>query len=295
MKVLIATLLCALISIEIQAQNNEIPANTEYTREDSTLVVNLLTRAKTEMGDTNPMLYFARQFDRKPYASHTLEGGTEEHLIVNLHSFDCTTFIESVAALALCHLNDRRTFSDYCQQLIQLRYRQGKMTDYTSRLHYFTWWTDDNIQKGLMSDVLATNEAIAPLTAIQTVNLNLMSTHPEQYKQLGNHPEFIPVIRKYEQETKGKQYRYLPKIQTNKRQNTPLGAIHDGDIVAFTTSKQGVDVTHTGLLYWQNGALHAIHCSSVYKRVTIDQRSLNAYQLQQTSQTGIRVFRIKGL
>ena len=71
----------------------------EYTQADSALVVKLLERAKTQRGNENRILYFGRQFLGVPYVAHTLELGDTEHLIVNLHELDCTTFVETVTAL----------------------------------------------------------------------------------------------------------------------------------------------------------------------------------------------------
>ena len=116
----------------------------EYTQSDSALVVKLLKEAKNQRGNENPIFYFGKKFLGIPYVAHTLELGDKEHLIVNLHGLDCTTFVETVVALSMCDQQNKRTFDDFCQNLTKIRFREGKMTDYTSRLHYFTWWAEDN-------------------------------------------------------------------------------------------------------------------------------------------------------
>ena len=104
-----------------------------------------------------------------------MEVGDEEHLVVNLRKLDCTTFIETVVALALCDKQNKRTFKDYCKNLTKVRYRNGKITDYTSRLHYFTWWAEDNEKLGIVEDIAPKKEPWGPFTAVQTVSMSAMS------------------------------------------------------------------------------------------------------------------------
>ncbi len=266
---------------------------TEYTKADSALVVKLLRDAKTKRGQENRMLYFGKKFLGLPYVGHTLELGNKEHLIVNLHELDCTTFVETVLALALCDKLDKRTFADYCRQLTKIRFRGGKMTDYTSRLHYFTWWGEDNERLGLVEDIAPKHAPWGPYTAVQTIHINFMSKNPTLYKQLKNHPEFVPVIKRLEDETNGQQFRYIPKKNLAWKQNTSLGMVHDGDIVAMLTDSDGLDTRHIGIAFWKNGNLHLLHASSLYKKVLMSEETFFEYEKKQKKQTGIRVWRMK--
>ena len=261
----------------------------EYTKEDSALVVKLLDEAKTKRGKENRMMYFGKKFLGLPYVGSTLENGDHEHLIVNLHGLDCTTFVETVLALALCDKDDTRTFDDYCNNLVKIRYRNGEMTDYTSRLHYFTWWGDDNVKLGLVKDIGLMD---APFMGIQKVHVNYMSTHPQLYKQLKNHPEFVPVIKKYEDETEGKEYPFILKQDLNWHPSTPLAMVRDGDIVAMLTDKDGLDTRHIGIVFWQQGKLHLLHASSLYKNVLMSKETFYEYEKKQPKHTGIRVWRM---
>lgn len=220
----------------------------EYSQGDSALVVKLLDMAKHQRGTESPIFYFGKKFLGLPYVGQTLELGDKEHLIVNLHGLDCTTFVETVVALAMCDQQDKRTFDDFCRNLSTIRFREGKMTDYTSRLHYFTWWAEDNERLGIVKDIAPSlpiagsmNEAsqkssdLGAFTAIQTISINYMSAHPTLYKQLKNHPQFVPIIKKYEQATNGRKFRYIPKKNMQWKQDSALGVIKDGDIVAMLT------------------------------------------------------------
>ena len=90
------TLLALVFALGMQAQN------IEYSKEDSALVVKLLKEAPTQRGNENRIFYFGKKFLGLPYVAHTLELGDTEHLIVNLHGLDCTTFVETVVALSMC-------------------------------------------------------------------------------------------------------------------------------------------------------------------------------------------------
>ena len=283
----IITLLAFVFALGVKAQG------VEYTKEDSALVVKLLKEAKTERGTQNRVLYFGKEFWGLPYVAHTLELGDTEHLIVNLHGLDCTTFVETVVALSMCDKQDKRSFDDYCKNLTKIRFREGKMTDYTSRLHYFTWCAEDNERLGIVEDIAPQAAPWGAFTAVQTININYMSTHPTLYKQLKNHPDFVAPIKKYEQATNGRKFRYIPKTNLQWSQSTDLGVIHDGDIVAMLTDSDGLDTRHIGIAFWKNGRLHLLHASSLYKKVLMSEETFYEYEMKQQKHTGIRVFRFK--
>lgn len=280
--------MAVLLCLTLAASGQDI----EYTSADSAKVVKLLKDATTQRGDAHPLFYFGQKLLGTPYVAHTLENGNKEHLIVNLRQLDCTTFVETITALALCDQQGKRTFSDYCRNLASLRYRHGKMTDYTSRLHYFTWWAEDNEQLGIVKDIAPQKAPWGPFTATQRININYMSAHPSAYKQLKNHPGYVPAIRKMEQDCNGKQYRYIPKSNLGWKQGSSLGMVHTGDIVAMLTDRDGLDTRHIGIAVWQNGLLHLMHASSLYGKVVISKETFFDYQKKQTKQTGIRVFRL---
>lgn len=162
------------------------------------------------------------------------------------------------------------------------------MTDYTSRLHYFTWWAEDNERLGIVKDISIDD---APFYGVQTIHINYMSQHPTLYKQLKNHPEFVPTIRNYEQATEGKQFHYIEKKDLSWQAGTPLSMVQDGDIVAMLTDSDGLDTRHIGIAFWQNGQLHLLHASSLYKKVLMSKETFYEYEMKQPKHTGIRVFR----
>jgi hypothetical protein len=60
-------------------------------------------------------------------------------------------------------------------------------------------------------------------------------------------------------------------------------------MVAFTTSINGLDVTHTGFTFRKNDKLTFIHASTSTNTVVIDERTIEEYCAAQRSRTGIMI------
>ena len=221
--------------------------------------------------------------------AHTLEVNDLEQLVVNTRQLDCTTLVENVTALTLCAYRNLYTWRDYLNALVQMRYRHGKLDGYTSRLHYFTDWIEDNTRKELVSEV---QQETQPFTALQTISVNYMSRHPEAYKALSRHPEFTPLIAAQEDSLNGRTYRYIPKYEVR---NTTLlrNVVRDGDIIAITCSKPGLDIAHLGFAVWRNDGLHLLNASQLHKQVVEEPMTLGQYLSKHPSHTGIRIVRIQ--
>jgi len=270
-----AALLVAMIS------HAAIPAT--YTKEDSTEVVRLLAKRHKSCLD------YAKEFIGKPYVAHTLECNESERLVVNLRELDCTTLVETAAALYLTSKNGGETFDDYCRTLRAIRYHNGEINGYPSRLHYFSEWIGDNCRMGIAEDVGA--EGGFPFTARRKTNVHFMSENPRLYRQLSNSKSMQDEIRKNENAINGKTVNYIPKNLLNLRKDK-LAAVHDGDIIALVTSKDGLDISHVGIAAWKNGRLHLLNASSLKHKVVLDSQNLYEYQKKRGSQLGIRVIRL---
>lgn len=262
-----------------------------YTREDSLRVVRLLEQGKQNA--TPPLhLWYARQLIGTPYVAATLEINPTEELIVNLRQLDCATFVESALALAMTTRQGSTRFSDYCRNLEQIRYRNGKLNGYASRNHYSTQWITSNEQLGIVREIQSSQP---PFTAVQTIDLHYMSLHPQLYPMLKGDKKAQDDIRQFEQQEKGKQIRYIPHKQLNQQRQSPLGIIRDGDILAIVTKKDGLDTSHIGLAQWDNkGRLHLLNASQIHKRVILEPMTLYEYMGKHPTQLGIRVIRVIG-
>lgn len=75
-----------------------------------------------------------------------------ESLRVNLDELDCTTFAESMMAIAIIVDEKRISWRDFTFDLSNIRYRDGRITGYPSRLHYIAYWAVNNIHRGNSKD-----------------------------------------------------------------------------------------------------------------------------------------------
>lgn len=267
----------------------DMSAQEVSTKADSTFIAGVLAEARTLPRSTNFPLHFAAKFMGRPYVAHTLEVADPEQLVVNTRQLDCTTLVENVTALTLCAYRNLYSWRDYLNALVEMRYRQGRLDSYTSRLHYFTDWIEDNTKKELVTEI---QQPEPPFTAVQTINVSYMSRHPEAYKALKAHPEMVAVIAAQEDSLNGRTYRFIPKSEV--RDTKALrGAVRGGDIIAITCSKPGLDIAHLGFAVWRQDGLHLLNASQLHKKVVEEPMTLGQYLSKHPSHTGIRIIRIQ--
>jgi hypothetical protein len=217
-----------------------------------------------------------------PYVAATLEADGEEQLVVNLREMDCTTFIENVLALSRCIKNQQYSFGQFRHELTRIRYRNGIIDRYPSRLHYFTDWMLDNQHKGIVSIV---TEKMG--TANFDASVGYMSANPDKYKALREHPEFVPTIAEQEARINQIQLKYIPKQEVTAMENQ----INDGDIIAIATTIDGLDIAHVGIAVHTNGRLHMLHASTTEKKVVMTPGPLADYLAGIKRHSGILVAR----
>lgn len=230
----------------------------------------------------NPSLQnIALSFLQTPYEAKTLEINDAEQLVVNFDGLDCTTYIENVLAFNQIASLPDANIQSFKHHLQRIRYRDGVLSRYESRLHYFTEWLIDNENKGYIKNI--TKKLGGDRL---TKSINFMSTHRSAYPMLSN--ENIEDIRLVEQQLSQSPSYYLPidSISGVKSQ------LQSGDIIAITTAIKGLDVTHTGFAWFKDsGELHLLHASTK-KGVVVSELPLVDYLKQKKNNTGIVVARI---
>ncbi len=224
----------------------------------------------------------AKTFLGTPYLAATLEAEGEEQLIVNLRNVDCTTFVEYVLAMSLVSLENGADLGRMAYELQRLRYRNGVIDGYPSRLHYFTDWLKNKEHNGYLTLV---SDSIG--NASIDMGLDFMSTHPGFYPQLQNNPALVEKIWLVEEDMAGYDMPYLTKDRIAEMENL----IADGDIIAFVTTIEGLDVSHTGFACFQEGRLHLLHASTGTNLVEISPVPLSQYLQNRTTVSGILVAR----
>ena len=255
---------------------------------DSETIVKWLDEARHQNRTTNYQLFFARKFLGRPYVAYTLEVLDEERLVINTRQLDCTTLVENVTALTLCAYRNLYTYRDYLNALVAMRYRNGIINRYPSRIHYFTDWILENTKAGIVTEIQSPNP---PFTALQTIKVNYMSEHPQSYKALRAHLEYVTEISQMEQQLNGRQFRFIPKTDV-KNTREMRETVHDGDIIAITCNKPGLDIAHLGFAVWKQDGLHLLNASQLHKKVVEEPMTLFEYLQKHPSHTGIRIIRI---
>ncbi len=212
-----------------------------------------------------------------PYVAHTLEI-EPEGLVVNLREMDCTTYLETVYALAMTVRSGELSFENFCNKLRLLRYREGVINDYTDRLHYTSGWIGTNIKKGLVCTVTDKSNS----EPIQ-FTLNIMSSNTGRYKQLKGKPELIDRVKKREKELSSYIHYYLPtdKIERNKN------IFNSGDMLGFVTTQPGIDISHVGIICVDGDKLTFYHASSTHKKVVLSELSIVDYLRRNPKNIGI--------
>lgn len=235
---------------------------------------------KSDFGET--MVSVGKTFMKTPYVAKTLEIGDTETLVVNLQGLDCTTFVENVLAFSLLLRQQEMSFDDYLENLEAIRYKDGELEGYASRLHYFSEWIANNAEKGLLKDITGAigGEEI-------TKDINFMSTHRDLYPFLADDVNYSK-IKASENYLNNQAICVLPQDEIAKNEHL----IQSGDIIALATSINGLDVTHTGIATREkDGRIHLLHASTGSMEVEVSKLPLADYLKSIKSNTGIMVTR----
>ena len=222
------------------------------------------------------------EFVHVPYGAGTLDANPEEEkLTVNFSELDCVTFFENSLGIARCIKLQRYEFDDLLAQIKFTRYRDGILTDYSSRLHYTSDWILNNIQKGTIKDVTKEIGGIE-----HRFNLSFMTKNPTKYKALSQKNSdsdlLIQKIRETEIEISQKTFHIIPSHQISRASRN----ISDGDIIAIAINTDGLDYGHLGISL--NRRL--MHASRRAKKVIID-GSISKYVNSNKNNIGITVLR----
>lgn len=286
----IATLLFVVIATlsicgckQATSQNSNLAFSINCTPSDSILVEQKLAQF-AESNSDSLFISIAKSFIGTPYVGGTLDRSLEESLVVNLSELDCSTFLETTLALYLTIKSGERSFINYVNNLQMIRYRNGQIDGYPSRLHYFSEWIIDNQDKGIVRD--QTKEIGG--SSVQ-FNIYFMSTHPNAYKQLKNDSSLIPQIEEMERRTSAAQFHTVYKEDVQNIESE----LHEGMIVGIVSDIKGLDFAHVGILVQKEGRIHLLHASSDIKEVVISELPLAEYLAQNKRQTGIAILELQ--
>lgn len=218
-----------------------------------------------------------------PYQAGTLEQPGKEQLLIRLDALDCWTFVEQTVALTLLNENiETVSLPKFKEQVQKLRYRNGKLNGYGSRIHYFTEWLIQAANNGYLRDITQELGGIPDPRKINFMSANVQKypslQDQEAYETVQAAEAFLNLQTKY----------FIPKARVRSIENQ----LQEGDIIAITTSIKGLDVSHEGIAVRKNGRIYLLHASSDHKKVMLTQEPLSDYLAQKSNQTGILVARL---
>ena len=235
--------------------------------------------------DSCRTLHFAKKMLGVPYVAGTLDGNEEEQLVVHVDQLDCTTFVETVLALCIADKRGERSFDGFKKALIDVRYRNGILDGYASRLHYFSDWIRNNEQMGFVKE--CTSETACSQS--KELWLDFMTTHVDSYLPMKKNPALVEVMAAQEKNWQGTVVSYIPKEKLNLSPEELK--IKDGDILAMVTNIKGLDIVHVGFAFWKDNQLHLLHASSVAKKVIEDPQTQYESSKKTKAHIGVRAIR----
>lgn len=223
-----------------------------------------------------------RSFLGTPYTSGTLDGYDTERLVINLRGLDCWTSVECCLAIALTALDSTPDYAHYRNQVQNLRYHDGTIDGYGSRIHYFCDWILQNSQKNWFRDVTAELGGVP-----YKKQITYITDMPSYYPQADD-PIAWKKIHAAQTAVSAHAWHYIPKQKVAAMENR----IEEGDIIVFTSARPTLDVEHQGFAVQQQGRIYLLHASSTGKKVMISPKPLVNYLAGVSKMSGIMVVRV---
>lgn len=260
------------------------PLSDTTDTETAAVFQQIVEAARAEGVATRPygevVQWVGEQLLGRPYVAGMLDAPDTETLVVDLTAFDCVLYVENVLALARAIVLDQTAYADYARNVEALRYREGSMDGYCSRLHYFSDWIADNERRGAVRNV---TEAVGGQPFNKTISF--MGEHRASYPKLADDSTFACVLD-MEARLGDLALFYVPQDRIAEA----YPALQPGDVIATATDIGGLDVTHTGFVH--KTAAHAgfMHASLASNEVKISD-DLQSYVQGIRSQVGIVVAR----
>ncbi|MGB3512182.1 MAG: DUF1460 domain-containing protein [Microcoleaceae cyanobacterium] len=203
------------------------------------------------------MQAIADYFIGTPYISGLLDQSNQESLVITLDGFDCVLFVETVLAMARGIAVQDYSYLTFINHIRGQRYWNGQINGYCSRLHYFSEWITDNQRRGNVKNIGAElgGERIKK-------QLFFMSKNRRKYPQIASNDDNYQCIVNMEDNISKLKIDYIPYYKIS----SVYSQLKPGDIIAVATEINGLDVTHTGLVYRNSdGNIGFIHASPAGK------------------------------
>lgn len=225
-----------------------------------------------------------------PYLPGTLEtylkaqeDSRTEPLTLSLSHFDCVTLVEGCLAVTRsAAASAAPSWEEFGAQVEQMRYRGGRRSGYSSRLHYFSEWISDGARRGLVRNIgqeLGGSEDDRPL--------RFMTEHRGSYPALSDQLTFTEIGAMERRLDEAPRWVVAPE-----RLAAVIDKVETGDVLAFATSIAGLDVTHAAMAYRDRaGTLRVLHAPLSGGVVEVTRSTLLEYVTAIKRCTGVLVAR----
>ena len=231
-----------------------------------------------------------------PYAGGTLDSEWEgEQMRIFLTRTDCILFVQTCISLAqtVDSATDDKDVSieRFASLLERSRYRKkGPPYSYSDRIHYTTEWlrreegatlNDITIDLGGSQidhpvSFMTSNASRYPLLSDQAINPDCESD--------------LKAIRATEEKLNREPMTTIPG---SKLPEAAKG-IRSGDIICFTTTVEGLDISHVAIAVVKNGEVFFIHASQKEGKVIVDKKPLIEYVNVHRNLSGVKILRPLG-
>lgn len=222
----------------------------------------------------------AQSFINTPYVANTLEGNPKEELVCKFDGLDCVTLVDNVLALAISKKNNFN-FEQFRKLLTQIRYRNALIEGYGSRLHYFVDWVYEGEKNEIVRDV---TRELGGIEFGKTINF--ITSHPDLYPS-ANTSDIWNQLSEAEQQINQRPKYYIPAHRISGIE----ALLNEGDIVGITSTIDGLDCNHQGIITKIGSRAYLIHASSVQKKVVLSAKPLAEYVASVKKNSGIIVAR----
>ena len=252
----------------------------------------ILQRAMKNVDKSMPLTeYFFCQLMEGGSSTEFTQPMEEERLMVSLSHVDCTTVMEDVLALALCYRDGRITLADLKDYYRRMHYQDG-IVSFATRNHYFTWIMQSAIKEGFVERI-SPDEPVFPFTGVQDIQPSYMTRNKYLFRpQMDDEKNYEAIALRQQQ---GVRFTYVPRELLNMPQDSELGVIRDGDIMAVVCDQhswaRGVEVKHLLIAKWMEGRLHFYHATN--DGLLLSSQDAYTYMKDKFTMIGVAVYRFK--
>ena len=195
--------------------------------------------------------FLSRQFLKTDYKDSTLIGDidTAEVFVINLKELDCFTFIDYMEAM-----RRSKSFPFFKENLRKVRYRFGDGS-FKNRNHFFSDW------------IASSSDYIGDET--KQIGAGKCKDVRKRLNEKKDGTVFLPGV-----DCKLREISYIPMRHVGEN---VLKKLKTGDYVGIYSDKEGLDVSHVGIIIKEKDTVNLRHASTLKKHRKVVDEDLRDY------------------